>query len=228
MLVACFPYLLCIYNFGANNDFIVPLQRNSGDIYGCFCQRPHMNQPTYLTDLTWLRVGRKTFLLYTMLKVSFSDNAFVGAYPNQEAFAEAVKLASRHEQFNCVFDLVDGYEVVKITTKTTSRFALQLNETTVKWLFEYLKDGVNNNFDIDATSLIPSDESDGNTYRKHMLQYICEKKAASSVQFTPEFRERTTGKVTALANFRFGTIYFSVDRDEEMKTWLAEREARGE
>ena len=28
----------------------LPLQRNSGDIYGCFCQRPHMNQPTYLSD----------------------------------------------------------------------------------------------------------------------------------------------------------------------------------
>ncbi len=36
----------------------LPLQRNSGDIYGCFCQRPHMNQPTYLLDLTWLRDGQ--------------------------------------------------------------------------------------------------------------------------------------------------------------------------
>lgn len=163
-----------------------------------------------------------------MLTIRFSDNASAGAYPNQEAFAEAIKLATRHEQFSCLFDLVDGYEVVKITTKTTSRFALQLNENTIKWLFDYLKDGVNINFGIDATSLVPSDEPDGNTYRKHMLQYICEQKIAISVQFTPEFRDRATGKVTAIVNLRFGTIFFSIDRDEEMKTWLAEREARGE
>lgn len=163
-----------------------------------------------------------------MLKVSFADNTPVGAYPNQEAFAEAVKLASRHEQFSCVFDLVDGYEVVKITTNTTSRFALQLNEATAKWLFDYLMKGINDDFGIDATTVTPSDEPDGNTYRKHMLQYMCEQKVASSVQFTPEFRDRTTGKVTAIANFRFGTIFFSVDRDEEMKSWLAEREDRGE
>lgn len=151
-----------------------------------------------------------------------------GTYPNQEAFSEAVKLAARYEKFNCVFDLVEGYEAVKITTKSTSRFTLHLNEATVKWLFDYLMKGINDDFGIDATSVTPTDEPDGNTYRKHMLQYICEQKAAISVQFTPEFRERTTGKVTSIANFRFGTIYFSVDRDEEMKTWLAEREARGE
>lgn len=163
-----------------------------------------------------------------MLNISFAGNTPAGSYPNQEAFAEAVKLASRHEKFSCIIDLEEDCEVVKITTKTTSRFALQLNEATLKWLFDYLKDGVNNNFGIDATSLVPSDEPDANTYRKHMLQYICEQKVANSVQFTPEFRDRATGKVTAIANFRFGTIFFSVDRDEEMKTWLAEREARGE
>lgn len=205
------------------------MQRNSGYIYGCFCKRPHKNQPTYLTDLTRSHEGHNIYLLFiTMLKVSFSDNASSGAYSNQEAFAEAVKKASLHEKISCVFDLVDGYEVVKITTKTTSRFALQLNEDTLKWLFDYLMKGVNSDFGIDATTVTPSDEPEANSYRKHMLQYICEQKVASSVQFTPEFRDRATGKVSAIANFRFGTIFFSVDRDEEMKTWLAEREARGE
>lgn len=173
-------------------------------------------------------MGKHYYIISTMLKFSFAGNSPAGTYSNQEAFAEAVKKASLHEKFSCILDLEEGFEVVKITTKSTSRFTLQLNEDTVKWLFDYLKKGLYDDFGIDATSVAPSDEPDGNTYRKHMLQYICEQKAASSVQFTPEFRDRATGKVTAIANFRFGTIFFSVDRDEEMKTWLAEREARGE
>lgn len=163
-----------------------------------------------------------------MIKFNFEGNTSMDASQNNEAFAEIVKKAKRHEKFSCVFDLEEGFEVVKIQTKTMSRFALQLNEDTLKWLFDYLMKGVNSDFGIDATTVTPSDEPEANSYRKHMLQYICEQKVANSVQFTPEFRDRATGKVTAIANFRFGTIFFSVDRDEEMKTWLAEREARGE
>lgn len=151
-----------------------------------------------------------------------------GTYPNNEAFLEAVKLASRHEKFNCILDVVDGIEVAKIETKTKARFILQLNEDTINWLFSYLVKGEKDSFGVDATNVTPSDEIDGNSYRKHMLQYICEQKVARSVQFTPEFRERTTGKVSATANFPFGTIFFYVDRDEEMKAWIEERENRGE
>lgn len=42
----------------------LPLRRNSGDIYGCFCKRPHKNQPTYLTDLTRSHEGHNIYLIY--------------------------------------------------------------------------------------------------------------------------------------------------------------------
>ncbi len=151
-----------------------------------------------------------------------------GTYPNNEAFSEATKLAARHEKFNCILDIVDGIEVARIESKTKTRFSLQLNEAIVNWLFDYLRKGENSTLGIDPNSIDPSDEPDGNTYRKHMLQYICEQKVARSVQFTPEFRERTSGKFSAIANFNFGTIYFYMDRDEEIKAWAEEQENRGE
>ena len=41
-------------------------------------------------------------------------------------------------------------------------------------------------------------------------------------QFTPEFRDRT-GKLTAVANFRNGTILFFMERDEEITDYLREK-----
>lgn len=148
-------------------------------------------------------------------------------YPNPEAFAQAVKMAECHEKISCIFDVVNGYEVVKLESKSSRRFELQLNEAIFNWLFNYLIDGECNSLGIDASKVEESDETDGNSYRKHLMMHISDLKKANSIQVTPEFRERTSGKFSAIANFNFGTIYFYMDRDEEIKEWIENRQSYG-
>lgn len=163
-----------------------------------------------------------------MITVNFADTKSAAAnYRNDEAFKEACAMASRFEKFNLIFDIKDGVEVVKIESKCTSRFTLQLNEEVLRWLFRYLIGGVNENMGIDPMKIELSDELNGNSYRKHMLMFIADQNIARSIQVTPEFRERISGQFTAVANFMFGTIFFYMDRDEEVKEWIEARQTCG-
>lgn len=163
-----------------------------------------------------------------MIKINLADKTSAAAnYRNDEAFQEACSMASRFEKFNIIFDIINGVEVIKIESKSTSRFILQLNEGILRWLFHYVIGGENENMGIDSMQISPSDEANGNSYRKHMLMFIAEQKIARSIQVTPEFRERTSGQFTAVANFMFGTIFFYMDRDDEIKEWLEARQTCG-
>ena len=46
---------------------------------------------------------------------------------------------------------------------------------------------------------------------------------AVNIQFTPEFRDRR-GQLTAVANFKFGNIFFFVNRAEDIASYLQEKE----
>ena len=53
-----------------------------------------------------------------------------------------------------------------------------------------------------------------------MLKLFVESKV--NMQFTPEFRDRR-GQLTAVVNFNFGNIFFFVNRDEDIVSYLQEK-----
>lgn len=144
-------------------------------------------------------------------------------YNNVAAHAALRSMMSRFDRLNIIFDIdEDGYEVAKIESKIVKRFAYQLNDESANWLLAYLLTGKSDDFGVEPSDVQKSDQTNGNEYRKNMLKQFVESKIVN-IQFTPEFRDRR-GQLTAVANFKFGNIFFYVNRDEDIVSYLQERE----
>ena len=129
-------------------------------------------------------------------------------YNNVAAHEELKSMMSRFDRLNIFFDIdEDGYEVIKV-------------EST-NWLMTYLSTGKSEDFGVEPSEVQKSDQTNGNEYRKNMLKLFVESKAVN-IQFTPEFRDRR-GQLTAVANFKFGNIFFFVNRDEDIVSYLQEK-----
>lgn len=144
-------------------------------------------------------------------------------YNNVAAHAALRSMMSRFDRLNIIFDIdEDGYEVAKIESKIVKRFAYQLNDESANWLLTYLLTGKSEDLGVEPSDVQKSDQTNGNEYRKNMLKQFVESKIVN-IQFTPEFRDRR-GQLTAVANFKFGNIFFYVNRDEDIVSFLRERE----
>lgn len=159
--------------------------------------------------------------LPSILKVSFQATA--EPYNNVAAHEELKSMMSRFDRLNIFFDIdEDGYEVIKVESTYVKRFAYQLNDESANWLMTYLSTGKSEDFGIEPSEVQKSDQTNGNEYRKNMLKLFVESKAVN-IQFTPEFRDRR-GQLTAVANFKFGNIFFFINRDEDIVSYLQEKE----
>ena len=144
------------------------------------------------------------------------------SYNNVAAHEELKSMMSRFDKLNIFFDIdEDGYEVIKVESTYVKRFAYQLNEKSANWLMTYLSTGKNEDFGLEPSEVQKSDQKNGNEYRKNMLKQFVEGKAVN-IQFRPEFRDRR-GQLTAVANFKFGNIFFFVNRDEDIVSYLQEK-----
>lgn len=144
-------------------------------------------------------------------------------YNNVAAHEELKSMMSRFDRLNIFFDIdEDGYEVIKVESTCVKRFAYQLNDKSANWLMTYLSTGKSEDFGVEPSEVQKSDQTNGNEYRKNMLKLFVESKAVN-IQFTPEFRDRR-GQLTAVANFKFGNIFFFVNRDEDIASYLQEKE----
>ena len=144
-------------------------------------------------------------------------------YNNVAAHEELKSMMSRYDRLNIFFDIDDhGYEVIKVESTYVKRFAYQLNDKSANRLMTYLSTGKSEDFGIEPSEVQKSDQTNGNEYRKNMLKLFVESKAVN-IQFTPEFRDRR-GQLTAVANFKFGNIFFFVNRDEDIVSYLQEKE----
>ena len=142
-------------------------------------------------------------------------------YNNVAAHEELKSMMSRFDRLNIFFDIdEDGYEVIKVESTYVKRFAYQLNDKSANWLMTYLSTGKSEDFGVEPSEVQKSDQTNG--YRKNMLKLFVESKAVN-IQFTPEFRDRR-GQLTAVANFKFGNIFFFVNRDEDIASYLQEKE----
>ena len=143
-------------------------------------------------------------------------------YNNVAAHEELKSMMSRFDRLNIFFDIdEDGYEVIKVESTCVTRFAYQLNDKSANWLMTYLSTGKSEDFGVEPSEVQKSDQTNGNEYRKNMLKLFVESKAVN-IQFTPEFRDRR-GQLTAVANFKFGNIFFFVNWDEDIVSYLQEK-----
>ena len=116
-------------------------------------------------------------------------------YNNVAAHEELKSMMSRFDRLNIFFDIdEDGYEVIKVESTYVKRFAYQLNDESANWLMTYLSTGKSEDFGVEP----------------------------SEVQKSDEFRDRR-GQLTAVANFKFGNIFFFVNRDEDIVSYLQEK-----
>lgn len=159
-----------------------------------------------------------------MINFNLENIAAIGKrepYNNVAAHEELKSMMSRFDRLNMFFDIdEDGYEVVKVESSRIKRFAYQLNDESANWIMSYLSTGKDDDFGVEPSDIQKSDQTNGNEYRKNMLKSFVESKV--NIQFTPEFRDRR-GQLTAVANFKFGNIFFFVDRDEDIVSYLQEK-----
>lgn len=160
-----------------------------------------------------------------MIQFSFEKVSGIGnrePYNNAAAHEELKSMMSRFDRLNIFFDIdEDGYEVIKVESTYVKRFAYQLNDESANWLMTYLSTGKSEDFGVEPSEVQKSDQTNGNEYRKNMLKLFVESKAVN-IQFTPEFRDRR-GQLTAVANFKFGNIFFFINRDEDIVSYLQEK-----
>ena len=144
------------------------------------------------------------------------------SYNNTAAHTELKAMLNRSERLTLYFSIYRyGYEAIRVESKTTKNFAYQINQEAFAWVMNYLMKGETEDFNVKPDAVAKSEETDANKFRKDMLKLFVENRIGN-IQFTPEFRDRT-GKLTAIANFRNGTILFFMERDEEITDYLREK-----
>lgn len=144
------------------------------------------------------------------------------SYNNTAAHTELKAMMNRNERLTLYFTIDRyGYEAIRVESKTTKNFAYQINQEAFAWVMNYLMKGETEDFNVKPDAVAKSEEIDANKFRKDMLKLFVENKIGN-IQFTPEFRDRT-GKLTAVGNFRNGTILFFMERDEEITDYLREK-----
>ena len=144
------------------------------------------------------------------------------SYDNTAAHTELKAMMNRNERLTLYFTIDRyGYEAIRVESKTTKNFAYQIDQEAFAWVMNYLMKGETEDFNVKPDAVAKSEERDANKFRKEMLKLFVEN-GVGNIQFTPEFRDRT-GKLTAVANFRNGTVLFFMERDEEITSYLRER-----
>lgn len=144
------------------------------------------------------------------------------SYDNTAAHTELKAMMNRNERLTLYFTIDRyGYEAIRVESNTTKNFAYQIDQEAFAWVMNYLMKGETEDFNMKPDAVAKSEERDANKFRKEMLKLFVEN-GIGNIQFTPEFRDRT-GKLTAVANFRNGTVLFFMERDEEITSYLRER-----
>ena len=144
------------------------------------------------------------------------------SYNNTAAHSELKAMMNHGERLSLYFTIDRyGYEAIRVESKTTKNFAYQIDQAAFAWVMNYLMKGETEDFKVKPEAVAKSEETDADKFRKDMLKLFVEN-SIGNIQFTPEFRDRT-GKLTATANFRNGTILFFMERDEKITGYLREK-----
>lgn len=143
-------------------------------------------------------------------------------YPNTEAHAELKAMMMRGERVNLSFGIDRlGYEVAYPQSKTTDWFGYQLNPESMAWILRYLANGETEDFNVNPSEVVKSEYVTKNDFVADMLKMFVENKLGN-IQFTPQLRDRS-GRISAIASFRYGLVSFRVERTDEMTEYLRDK-----
>lgn len=148
-----------------------------------------------------------------------NNTVVAGTYNNVEAHNELKGMMNRSERIQLYFTIDRfGCEAIRVESKTTQGFNYQMNQTSFDWLMSYLMKGETEDINVNPSEIEKSEIEEADSFRESMLKLFIEN-GIGRIQFTPEFRDHS-GRLTATATFRHGTILFFVKRTEELTNYL--------
>lgn len=153
------------------------------------------------------------------LNLSFSEvtERVSASYDNEGACKELEKDMARKDNLSLRFYKdKEGYLSVQVESKNVAPYKVQLNQSILSGLMNYIATGIPSQYDhtpMEATNL--EDEVCKTVILKKMVT------AGKQIQWTPLFRERN-GKISGVHVARYGKVFFYVNYSDELIDWLRE------
>lgn len=156
------------------------------------------------------------------VKNLLSTSNIENSYNNVAAHEELKAMMNRGERLQFYFTIDRfGCEAVRVESKTTKGFNYQLSQEGFDFLMNYMMKGETEDVSVNPTETIKAENEEADEYRREMMKLFIENNIGH-LQFTPEFRDRS-GRLTATATFRNGTILFFTNRDVATVEYLREK-----
>lgn len=147
----------------------------------------------------------------------------VTTYDNAGAHNQIKSMMQREEILNIKFFTTRGnYPSAWIESFKVSGFKYLINGKSLMWLFNYLREGKIEDFEVNPLDVESFEEDEDNNIQLIILKQLLE--SGIKVQFTPLFRE-TNNFISAVSSFSHGKIFFRVERTEELLDYLREKGA---
>jgi hypothetical protein len=145
------------------------------------------------------------------------------AYDNKGAHDQIKSMMQRKETLSIKFFTTrDHYPSVWIESAKVLGFKYLSNNNNLIWLFNYLREGKIEDFEVNPLDVESFKEDEDNDIQLVILKQLIE--SGIKVQFTPLFRE-TNNFISAVSSFPHGKIFFRVERTEELLDYLREKGA---
>jgi len=157
------------------------------------------------------------------LKISGTQVPQVNTYDNTGAHNQIKSMMQRKEILNIKFFTTrNNCPCAWIESNKVSGFKYLINDKNLIWLFNYLREGKIEDFDVNPLDVEPFKEDKNNDTQLIILKQLIE--SGKNVQFTPSFRE-TNNFISGVSSFSRGKIFFRVERTDELLEYLHEKEA---
>lgn len=156
------------------------------------------------------------------MKINLPDYPVMRSYDNQGAHDTLSQIMQRGERLNLSFGVdKENFPYVWVETKKVSGFKYRVNQSGLNWVSVYLTTGKNEDFQVNPTTIESLNEEEDKSFQLQILKQLVE--SGKQIQFTPLFRE-TSGYVSATANYKKGSIFFRIEKTEELIDYLTEKE----
>ena len=141
-------------------------------------------------------------------------------YPNNEAYAEVMKMMNRGDKLSVKFGTTKTqHPYAWVESKTVAGFKYELDAERMNNLINYLVTGEVSNY---ASDPMESDTLEtGEDYQWEVMKQFVEN--GLTLQYTPLFREYND-KISAMKSMYKGTVFFRIPRTTENLDYLREHQ----
>ena len=143
-------------------------------------------------------------------------------YKNELALNELLKMMKRKERLTVTFAIDKyGYETAEIESRPIEKFKLQLSDTLLNWIIEYLNNGeIIEPIPPHDKDLIISQFTDTNALATDLLkQFLQRTFYRTRIHLVPEVIDKP-GRLTCTLQYQFGIIIFKIKREKEIMDLL--------